>query len=65
MESFDYDPELFILHLVRPERMDVWREIRGAFEMRRRYGKLSPAGRTKTRRLPFARRLIYGVFNLS
>ncbi len=58
-EAFYYDPELFILHLVRPERMDVWRGVREAFEMGRGYGKLSLAGRVETRRLPFAWRLLH------
>jgi glycosyltransferase involved in cell wall biosynthesis len=59
MEAFYYDPELFILHLVRPERMDVWRGVREAFEMGRGYGKLSLASRVETRRLPFAWRLLH------
>jgi glycosyltransferase involved in cell wall biosynthesis len=58
-DAFYYDPELFILHLVRPERMNVWRGVREAFEAGRGYGKLSLAGRTETRRLPFAWRLVY------
>jgi glycosyltransferase involved in cell wall biosynthesis len=57
-DPFYYDPELFILHLVRPERMNVWRGVREAFEMGRGYGKLSLGGRVETRRLPFARRLV-------
>jgi glycosyltransferase involved in cell wall biosynthesis len=56
-EAFYYDPELLIHHLVRPERMNVWRGVREAFEMGRGYGRLSLAGRVETRRFPFAWRL--------
>jgi len=57
-DAFYYDPELFILHLVRPERMKVWRGVREAFELGRGYGKVSLAGRAETRRLPFVWRMV-------
>lgn len=58
-ERFYYDPELFILHLVRPERMSVRRGVRETFEMGRGYGKLVLAGRKETLRFPFFWRLVY------
>jgi len=57
-EAFYYDPELFILHLVRPERMSVRRGVREAFELGRGYGRLSLGGRVEPRRFPFAWRLV-------
>lgn len=60
-DAFYYDPQLFILHLVRPERMSLSRGVREVFEMGRGYGKLTLGGRAETRRLPFLWRLIHRV----
>lgn len=60
-EAFYYDPDLFILHLVRPERMNVWRGVREAFEMGRGYGKLTNQNHIEDRRFPFLWRMIYRV----
>ncbi len=58
-EVFYYDPELSILHLVRPERMCVWRGVREAFEMGRGYSKLMNGEKTETRRFPLLWRMIH------
>ncbi|HEY0966795.1 MAG TPA: glycosyltransferase family 2 protein [Opitutaceae bacterium] len=55
--KFFYDPALFILHLVRPERMHLRRGVREAFELGRGYGKLILAGRPEVRRFPFVWRM--------
>ncbi len=58
-EAFFYDPALFILHLVRPERMSVRRGVREAFELGRGTGKIMLQGRNETRQLPFLRRIAW------
>lgn len=58
-QPFYYDPQLYILHLVRPERMHLRRGLREAFELGRGYGKLTLAGRAETRRFPFVWRMAW------
>lgn len=58
-QPFYYDPALFILHLVRPERMYLRRGLREAFELGRGYGKVMLRGRQETRQLPFLRRMAW------
>lgn len=56
---FYYDPALFILHLVRPERMYLRRGLREAFELGRGSGRILLRNRQETRRLPFLRRMAW------
>jgi len=58
-ERFYYDPALFILHLVRPERMHLRRGLREAFELGRGSGRLLLGSRRETRQFPFLRRMAW------
>jgi glycosyltransferase involved in cell wall biosynthesis len=51
------DPELFIYHLVRGNRLSLVGLAREHFEYGRGYGKLIAKSKTETRSLPFTRRM--------
>ncbi len=53
---FFYDPGLFILHLVRPERLNIIRAARECFAMGRAYVKVRGVDTRDPRLLPYARR---------
>jgi glucosyl-dolichyl phosphate glucuronosyltransferase len=55
--KFYYDPRLHILHLVRPERLNLTRQAREAFEMGRGYARLMGLSAAECRRFPYVRRL--------
>jgi glycosyltransferase involved in cell wall biosynthesis len=56
---FYYDPHCAILHLVRPERLNLWRGVREGFEMGRGYSKLMAQGKREMRRFPFLWRMLH------
>jgi glycosyltransferase involved in cell wall biosynthesis len=51
---FFYDPQLYILHLVRPERLNIVRAARECFAMGRAYVKLNGVNTRDPRLLPHA-----------
>ncbi|MEI6701946.1 MAG: glycosyltransferase family 2 protein [Deltaproteobacteria bacterium] len=57
--EFYYDPKLYILHIVRPERLNIVRAAREAFAMGRAYVKVNPPNMSESRWFPFAWRLGY------
>ena len=56
--EFFYDPQLYILHLVRPERLNIFRSARECFAMGRAHVKVNPPSINEIRWLPFLRRSI-------
>jgi glucosyl-dolichyl phosphate glucuronosyltransferase len=58
-QPFYYDPQLFILHLVRPERLNLVRAARECFAMGRAFIKVRGLGPGEHRRLPYAWRAAY------
>jgi glycosyltransferase involved in cell wall biosynthesis len=57
-----YDPNLYILHLVRPERLSIIRAARECFAMGRAHVKVSPPPPEEIRCLPYFRRFIQSQF---
>jgi hypothetical protein len=57
-KSFFYDPQLYILHLVRPERLNIFRSARECFAMGRAHVKVNQPSINETRWIPFLRRAI-------
>ena len=64
-QRFYYDPALYILHLVRPERMHLRRGLREAFELGRGTGKVMLRNRRETRALPFIRRMAWRILRFA
>ena len=52
--KFFYEPQLSILHLVRPDRLNIVRSGRECFAMGRSYVKLTGIGAKDTRIFPYA-----------
>lgn len=62
--EFYYDPRLYIKHLVRPERLNLFRAARECFAMGRAYVKVHGIPESEYRVFPYARRLVqnYVIF---
>ena len=56
--AFFYDPLLFILHLVRPERLNILRAAREFFAMGRAFVKVNQPPSNEIRWFPFIRRAV-------